>query len=272
MSEDKGEVTQSLRNEGIGQTIDLAKILRGEKHKSELPQEFTIGQTFLAGVERLVPKPEDVDVENGGTIVNGATGEIRIVEGQRSITYEDQAWPITKTNVSHFANGERLIINPKTKRPFVRVLIAEENAYEGNEVFFKEAEKLGIKVVLGEKIGVAHSHPSGNFPSPNDIAATVYHGAEGKLSEIVVTPEWTYFIVPTIETPDMFITDEHRAQLEPMEKIDMERKKIQDSGHHLPGEGSLNEARYRMLKNICEQQNVAFYSMRKGQNIAKRIF
>ena len=145
-----------------------------------------------------------------------------------------------------------------------------------------ENNESGREVVVGTPIAPIHSHPSGNLPSSADFNHEFFPGEGGTAApEIVVSRDWTYFLVATKQTPDA----EHDLKLR--EKVERERLGDEDentvkhillqSGKEYRAEDSedtmkaINALRQKNLTDDCLKYYVGFYVLAKGEATAKRV-
>jgi hypothetical protein len=248
----------------------LVKILRGEEHYAKLPPELVIEDKLLAGIEELRPHGTDNLVENGGVLIQAADNIITVIQGGKSgETFSLNAPSITETNISDYLDGQYVLF--RDDKPLKDMIIVDWQVLNKNKAYFKDLMDKGMKVIIGSSLGTIHSHPSGNLPSPTDTISTLYE-TEDKNSEVIVTSDWTYFLVPSLETPDLFLTDPHRNLLVPLNKGDKDVELEQKNGKYLPGEGPINTYRLSVIKNLCQENNVGFFCLKKGDKIARKVF
>ena len=265
------EIQQPTPTETVKPSQDLGRVFRGKEEYPKLPSELSFEDKLLGGIENLRPTDSSNLVERGGVIIQTPTNEIAIVEGGRPGEVFGLVAPeITEDNIADYLEGQVILF--RDGKPLKDMLIVDWQVLDKNRAYFKSLMDQGMKVVIGSMLGKIHSHPSGNLPSPTDAISALFPLSEGKKSEAVVTGEWTYFIVPTIQTPDLFLTDPYRNVLQQLDKDDEETAKQQKLGSYPPGEGPQNAWRLKMIQDLCTKNSAGFYSLKRGDKAARRVF
>lgn len=281
------ESTGKVGKETPGITRDNFLSVLNLEH-AKLPDSFFVGESFLSGLDLLRQKTLEKQVEVGGVLFKDAKSEpkIHIIEP-------------TPSNNSYFAGVEFHSLNEnnieaalkhqmehlgedflKQRVYFVDSALAQKYRY-----FFENLIQDGQSVIVdGKPLAPIHSHSSDNLPSSGDFdhVLTGPSGAEDSSTaspEIVVTKDWAYFLIPTNQTPDLLIDsvtgkaivgDFGRIirQSDEEDVVVNHLMTISEKGNE---EGSRNAVRLKNLKDKCLKYNVGFYTLAKGESVAKRI-
>lgn len=250
---------------------NLGQIFCGKEAYPRLPSKLNIGDKLLCGIDQLRPNNTSLLVERGGVLLQTPNNEIIIIEcGKPGETFELRAQQITDEDVEEYIKSPYMLFHKD--KPTNDMIIVEWPVLDRNRAYFKSLMDKGMKVLMGTKLGAIHSHPSGNLPSPFDVGQALYTHHERKESEVVVTNGWSYFLIPSLQTPDLWETDEDMEMLLTLLESDQEVWKQQESGSYAPGEGPITTYRYKMIQDLCQEYCVGFYTLKEGEKTAQRVF
>lgn len=248
---------------------------------NKLPNAFEVEEGILEGVELLRDMTKREDMEVGGVLVKDKAGKLSIrVAGEKGDGgFSLKMAEIDEENLDWFT-GDQIYSKTKEGKPAFDIVFVQSKIAENFPQYFKGLMDIGTDVVFDRiPVGVVHTHPSGNLPSTGDFSHVVTsppYSSSAK-SEIVVTSDYVYFLVPTKQTPDLeekVLMQGGREKWEADEDSTIhylsEAAKNKEIGRE--SNSPLNAHRYQFLKQQCTENNVGFYILGIGDNVATRVF
>ncbi len=251
-------------------------ILNQERNYHTLPTSFEVPESVSGAISLLRKKMQSENVEDGGVLMTDKEENITFSHvGRKGDFFVLSAVNITDANIDVYM---RMLqnLNPKGEDflPFFDAVTAPKQLADTQQPFFHTLVQKGVKLYMDKIIiSIIHSHPSGNLPSIGDFTQAATANFEGsKYPEIVVTNEYSYFLLPTNQTPDLtevLVKSGERERL--TETEDLTVKRLQESSGK--GEkGITNAIRHRFLQENCTKYNLGFYAMESGKPTAQRVF
>lgn len=251
-----------------------------EPDYNELPGSFEVGEEFIEAINLLCHRTETEKVEVGGILTKDKEGKLRFKTAGRcdSGVFTLDMVEITDENLSWFTEGS--ILTSRDGKPTKDIIFVSRKNADSNSQYFKTLIDMGTEVVLDRvPVGILHSHPSGNLPSPGDFSHTVIYSkivSSTKIPEIVVTSEYTYLLFPTKQTVEL--TDDQIKGMDEWIKEEDETERYLTEKDKTNGiinpdiKGHTNAFRYNFLRTHCLEHNVGFYALKNEDKTAQRVF
>ena len=254
---------------------------------SRLPNSFDVEQGILSGIVLLRLETANRNIEVGGVIFKDNNNEpkVRVIIPRSDL--KSRYLSIAPYRVIDERNIDFYLKRHQEFEKGLKRGIFEEQAFfvDSNTAreyrhFFEALIQEGKEIIIdGTPIAPVHTHPSGTLPSQVDFSHTTW-GFEP--AEIVVTSGWTYFLIPTKQTPDLSGDSSSKLNLSNFKTmIDEEDKQEQAVTHLIRSandrqqpiveEAARNSVRLKSLTDDSIKHNVGFYVLEKGKSVATRI-
>jgi hypothetical protein len=247
---------------------------------SKLPSSFFVADSLLSGIELLRTQTSEKKIEIGGIIFENNKNELKIqiinpTKDSNNSMVRIDCKPIDEKNIDGPLFWESR--SPGVNQYGHDIYLVKSELADRYRHLFKKLIRDGKNVLIDSSlIARIHSHPSGNLPSPGDFDLILW-GKEN-ISNVVLTEDWVYFLVPTIQTPDLSVdTDGQYKTKDPYELARKEDEEDIIVDHLLSvsqkenRSKALNAVRLKVITDECLKNNIGFYALARGESIARRI-
>ncbi len=241
-----------------------------------LPSEFQLDTSLIAGIKNIRRLTDRQKVEVGAVFLRDGKGDLstQITGGDNPNYVSSNLRILGDSNIGFYLKASKQEYAELKNAIFV----TSQDLAQRYKFFFDSLIKDGSQVLFDQQIlAFLHSHPSGNLPSSGDFSHTIFHAPGLPDKEIVITSEWVHFLIATNKTPNLFdglddpLNYSLRREIEEDEIVKHISAIYEKDDQGDPLNKLRNSVRSKMLQDNCHQYNVAYYTLRNTEDVAKRI-